>query len=472
MSLRRRTVGLSDILTSKWLIEKRYAQGFFPTVLKMLNAETPAESTEEKRDASKAPYNFSTGETNSINVFPISEYAESTPPEDAPANSVAIVDLKGPITKYDQWCGGAGTETKTNILQRCFANPNIVAIVLDVDSGGGEGGATEAFSEEIHNAPKPVLASVNGMACSAAYRIASSCREIFMSGKTSEVGSIGSYVEVVDFTKYYEEMGVEIIRVYAPQSTLKNKAYEDLLKGDDSAMKADLKTYTDYFIGAVKENRQAIKDDKKVFKGECYYTEDAIAIGLADQQGTLLDCVLRAYELSDANPNAKPAVVEIEDTTDPAQPAPAAQNTQSKSKNTMFGNPFPQMSALKNVKAEELTEETLNKVNAELTLKGITAVTAVSTAELENVMTENTTLSNKVETLTTEHTEAIRVLTEERDALKTKITELESEDGAAAVDPAKKEDKHASTEKKVEDLPHMKQAANFTGKQMTATQQS
>jgi hypothetical protein len=150
MSLRRRTVGLSDILTSKWLIEKRYAQGFFPVVLKMLNAETPTAEPDDKKDVAKFSYNFST-DTSSINVYPVSEFGESAPPEEAPANSVALIDLKGPITKYDQWCGGAGTETKSNILQRCMANPNIVAVVLDIDSGGGDGGATETFSNVQRN---------------------------------------------------------------------------------------------------------------------------------------------------------------------------------------------------------------------------------------------------------------------------------------------------------------------------------
>lgn len=469
MSSRRRTVHLSDILTSKWLIDKRYAQGFFPSVLKMVQGEADAEAPEgEAKDVARWSYEIAATGNNTINVYPISEFAESASPEDAPANSVAIIEMKGAITKYDQWCGGAGTETKTNILHRCLANDNIVAIVLDIDSGGGDGNATENFSNVIKTATKPVLAFVNGMACSAAYWLAAACREIYMGGKISEVGSIGTYVEIADFTNYYKEMGIDIIRIYAPQSTLKNKAYEDALKGDNAAMEADLKVFTDFFISEVKANRQALRDDKSVFKGACYYTEEAISIGLADEEGTLLDCVVRAHELADTSGNGTTFNV-ADDKTEPqtGNTTTSQENLNSKNSYKMFGNKFPQMSALKNVKAEDLTEDTLNKVNAELTLNGITSVAAVSTVELEKVTTENTTLKNKVDSLTTDHAEAIRVLTVERDALKTKVTDLEAEDGDTAVDPAKKEDKQASTEKKVEDLPHMKQAANFTGKQMT-----
>ena len=121
----------------------------------------------------------------------------------------------------------------------------------------------------------------------------------------------------------------------------------------------------------------------------------------------------------------------------------------------MFGNKFPQLSALKDKKADEVSAETLNKVNAELTLNGITAVQAVSVTEIESVTNQNTDLKNQVEALTAAN-----------QALSEKVTELEAMDGAEAVNVAKKEDKQPNVEEpvKVEDMPHMKAAKAFVGK--------
>lgn len=289
-------VTISQILSGKWLMLPREAEAHFPIVLSLLEGK---KAFDDDGDADREPQ--ATRLLNDPSVYFISEWAEANPPENAPANSVAVIGLRGAITKYDQWCGGPGTMTKLDHFNRAMANPNIKGVVFAIDSGGGEGAAVELLTSAIQNSTKPVVAYVNGIACSAAYWIASKTQHIVMDGKTSEVGSIGTYVSVADFRKFYEQKGIDIIEVYAPQSILKNKSYRDLLAGKDDEMKADLKVYTDFFINAVKENRQGkLSDNQTIFQGAVFYAEDAVNQGLADQMGTLEDAVAKVRELSSA----------------------------------------------------------------------------------------------------------------------------------------------------------------------------
>lgn len=295
----RRFLHLSDILKTRWLMHEQFAIAYYPTVINLLNGGENINrlSNTDDEDGEPLPV-IQNAIIGGSNVFFISEYGEAAPPENAPQNSIAVLGIKGAITKYDQFCGGAGIETKAALFDRAMANPNINGLILDIDSGGGDANATEFFASKIKNASKPVVALVTGMAASAAYWIGSAARRIILNGKISEVGSIGTYIQIADFTNYYESKGIKIIREYAPQSVEKNKAYEDLLKGDNKAMKEDLRKFTEFFIEAVKENRSGkLGKDKGIFEGKMYFTEDAIAQGLADQMGTMDDAVNAINEL-------------------------------------------------------------------------------------------------------------------------------------------------------------------------------
>lgn len=99
-------------------------------------------------------------------AYQISEYGGWSPPEDAPKNSVAIMNINGAITKYDQECGPSGMLTKANLLNRCYNENNIKAIVLNIDSGGGEGMGCRIMQEAINSRNKPVVAFCNDFVAS------------------------------------------------------------------------------------------------------------------------------------------------------------------------------------------------------------------------------------------------------------------------------------------------------------------
>lgn len=347
------------------MIAPQHAEAFYPLVLSMLeNPQSIGNADAEEFDTINSAYSISAAGS----VFTVSEFGLSNPPENAPKDSVVVLPITGAITKYDQMCGSAGTTTKLDLLTRAVNNPNVKAIVQVIDSPGGDGAATEFYVRKAQQmqSVKPIVTFVSGMACSAGYWLALAGQHIMMEGKTSEVGSVGAYTQVPDFTKFYEDKGVKIHKVYAPQSTLKNKGVEDLLKGDNKAILQDLETFTDFFINEVKDSRPETANSKPdIFKGACFYAEEAIDLKMADSIGSFDDAIAKAIELAD-NKNA----------------------TNSTNNTKMFGNKYPKLHALSGVEADKISEEQLTAANNELTENGVSALTLVLSADLNEYQNE------------------------------------------------------------------------------------
>ncbi|HAN19634.1 MAG: hypothetical protein A2X13_14660 [Bacteroidetes bacterium GWC2_33_15] len=378
---------ISEILSGVWLIEPQKASGYLPIVANLLKGESNdlIKNLSEKRLESKALlFDAATG-------YRISEYGVADSPEKAPENSVVIIPVAGPITKYDQFCGPSGTKTKADILQRADSNPNIVAAILEIDSGGGEGAGTQHFAQVIKNTNMPVIAFVEDMAASAAYWIASQCDIIVMQEKTSQVGSIGAYTTLVDVKRYFKNIGLDILEVYAKQSTEKNKAFREAFNNDDTSLIKDkISEFNQFFINDIKSFRgEKIKSDP--FKGQMYFAEQAVEIGLADEIGTLDYAIKIAANLS-KNYNQNPDKMKIKESW--------------KALVALFGSD-----------TTELKEEGVEKINNELQSK---------TDELATKTSENSQLKTDLET-----EKAARVAAE--NSLKTeqeKVATLETEKAA------------------------------------------
>lgn len=361
--MRKGLVNIPYILSAKWLMHPQHAESYYPLVFQMLEGKRNAISDEDDSDFFSRELSIAATGTP---VYTVSEYGEMAPPESAPKGSVMVMNIQGAITKYGQFCGGAGTTTKLDLMRRGANNPNIKAIIQVIDSPGGDGMATEFYKTEVQKlqAVKPIITFVSGMACSAGYWLSIAGQHIMMESKTAEVGSIGAYTQYTNFTEFYKKQGIDVRRIYAPQSILKNKPREDSLKGDDKALIEELGVFTDFFITDVRDTRTGIsKTKKEIFQGACFYAEDAVELGLADSIGSFDDAVALAIEMADSG-----------NTT----------YSTSNHNTTMFGNKFTKLSALKGKKASDVTEEEISAANEELKGQEVTSVTLVNSDELAN----------------------------------------------------------------------------------------
>lgn len=213
---------------------------------------------------------------------------------------IAIHPVKGVITKESQVCGPRGTIELMRDMKRMDNDPSVVAHVLEMDSGGGEGTNCMTVGNYLRTEiQKPIIAWYNGLNCSASYWISSSADEIYAAETTDIVGSIGVFVSIIDVRGYLEKEGLTLHEIYADQSTGKNKDFKTAMEGEyDDIKKNFLNPYAQSFIDAVKSLRD-INDDGDVFTGKTYMSEEAIQVGLIDGIKTFDEVIARAAELAD-----------------------------------------------------------------------------------------------------------------------------------------------------------------------------
>ena len=287
----------SAISRGLWLIEPRTAAGLLPFAVKFLNGE--ALSFFEQNEA-EMPMMYSAG--NYISASDDAFY------DTIQSNSVLVIPINGPIMKED-FCWEPGTDTMSEWLKCAMDNPNIVGVVLKINSGGGTVEGTGEFADLVKAASKPIIAYTDGTMASAAYWIGCSTREIFASHKTVEIGSIGTAIDMYDNREALAKMGYKRIYINADSSPDKNMDYFNALDNDTTGLKVNILNPTnDIFMTAVKDNREGKlklltkapegKTVNEPITGKMYLAEAAIEIGLIDKIGSLQDAVDRVLELA------------------------------------------------------------------------------------------------------------------------------------------------------------------------------
>jgi signal peptide peptidase SppA len=290
---------LSAILNGVWLIEPSAAASYLPLVASIIKGDTLSFEKDDQSDNRAAAKASALASVAGATVYRKTRSWMSF--NDAPKNSIAEIAISGPILKVGQ-CGDPGSSAFAEWIKEADQNPNISSILLRIDSPGGLVNGTATLADAIKNTSKKIIAYVDeGMAASAAYWLASACDEIVLSQKHDQVGSIGVYTTLHDVKGYYEKMGVNVLEIYASQSSDKNGLVKKAFEGDTKPLiEEHLNPLAETFINVVKANRS----DKlnlsagNPFTGKMYRADDAIAIGLADRVSNYEDLVLAMAETS------------------------------------------------------------------------------------------------------------------------------------------------------------------------------
>jgi len=295
--------------------------------------------------------------------------------DEAPAGSVAVHSLKGVMLKQDQWglCQDTpGTASLLRAIQAADAHENVVAHVLDIDSGGGTVDGTAEFGAGLKGLTKPVVAYSDGIIASAAYWAASSCARIVLNNGTCAVGSIGVMCSIADYKPMLEELGVKFHDLRADDSDEKNEDFRQLLAGNYKPyVTAVLNPLRDMFASTVQANRPqlATKEGNKLLRGSMYFAETAKAEGLVDEIGSFSRAVELALELAQGG-----------DTTGEAGPNSATTTLPTPNMSLFGKNKFPAVAALAGLTGAALTADLVTAANTELETAGITGAALITEA--------------------------------------------------------------------------------------------
>ena len=178
----------------------------------------------------------------------------------------------------------------TGMIEKALKRDDINEIVLLIDSPGGAVAGLFDSCRFIEKASKKkkCTAYVTGMACSAAYAIATACDEIYMM-EDAEVGSCGCYAHAVEYSDAYFEKEGFIHRVFRSKCSPKKNCSVIADEVEAEAFQKEIDALGEKYLRYVAKRRKCAYSDalENFGKGGVLMGEKAIAAGMVDGIKTL-----------------------------------------------------------------------------------------------------------------------------------------------------------------------------------------
>jgi protease-4 len=205
-------------------------------------------------------------------------------------SKVMIVVAEGEIVRGVQPQGIVGAVTLSQKLRQVAEDDEVKAVVLRINSPGGDSFASEKIRRELQalkEAGKTVVVSMGNVAASGGYWIAMGADEVWAS-PTTITGSIGVYGILPTFAQPLAKLGIRSDGVgttrLAGKLRLDRPLDEDLRRIFQHMVE---RTYED-FVDLVADSRQKDREDVlEVAQGRVWSGIQAKERGLVDQTGTL-----------------------------------------------------------------------------------------------------------------------------------------------------------------------------------------
>ena len=238
-----------------------------------------------------------------------------TPPTRANSGSppgVAVIPIHGTLMRRTVGLEAeSGLTSYTGLaaqLDAAIGNPAVSAILLDIDSPGGESGGVFDLADRIRAASqiKPVWAVANDMAFSAAYALASAASRVFVS-RTGGVGSIGVIAMHVDQSEKDAQDGVHYTAVLAGDRKNDLNPHEPISSEAHAFLKGEVNRIYGLFVETVARHRGIEASAVRDTEAGLFFGQAAVAMGLADAIGTFDEAL--AQLLASLSPNPTPVAV-------------------------------------------------------------------------------------------------------------------------------------------------------------------
>lgn len=212
------------------------------------------------------------------------------------SGKVAVIPIHGTLVRRTSGLEAeSGLASYTGIaaqLDAALASPEVAAILLDVDSPGGESGGVFDLADRIRAAAqaKPVWAVANDMAFSAAYALASAATRVFVA-RTGGVGSIGVIAMHVDQSAKDAKDGVRYTAVFAGERKNDLNPHEPISDAAHAVLQAEVDRVYELFVETVARHRGLDAEVVRATEAGLFFGPNAVAAGLADAVGGFDDAL-------------------------------------------------------------------------------------------------------------------------------------------------------------------------------------
>jgi protease-4 len=220
------------------------------------------------------------------------------------SDKIAVIRLDGLIS-YKHGVSSASTgESMVDDLKEAFQqaanDPKVKAVVISVDSPGGEVTAGDTIHHALGklSAKKPVVIFINSIGTSAAYYIACAGSWI-MCSDTSFTGSIGVIISTLNYKELFGKIGLQSVIFKSGQFKDALNGARDLTEEEKSYFQGLVMQTYDRFLNIVADSRHldpaTLRDglaDGRVLSGK-----DAYTAKLVDQLGYIEEAYAKARTL-------------------------------------------------------------------------------------------------------------------------------------------------------------------------------
>lgn len=210
---------------------------------------------------------------------------------------VAVVVAEGTIAGGKQPAGSIGGESTAALLREARDDDKVKAVVLRVDSPGGEVFASEQIRREVvalKEAGKPVVVSMGDLAASGGYWISMNADRIYADPSTI-TGSIGIFGMIPTIPRTLEKIGVHTDGVgttrFAGAFDITRPLAPEVGQVVQSVIE---KGYRDFTGRVAKARDRTVEQIDEVARGRVWSGAQAKERGLVDAFGGLRDAIADA----------------------------------------------------------------------------------------------------------------------------------------------------------------------------------
>ncbi|MEO8044652.1 MAG: signal peptide peptidase SppA [Spartobacteria bacterium] len=219
-------------------------------------------------------------------------------------NKIAVISLRGLIST--SIAGNVGESMVDDLrwqFEQARNDANVKAVVLEVDSPGGEVTASDMIYNAVvkTRAKKPVVVYMESLAASGGYYVACGGKYL-MANETSITGSIGVIIQTLNYQQLFDKIGLASV-------VFKSGKFKDMLNGARPITEEErayvqsfvMKTY-EKFLGIVARERNLPADGLRngIADGRILSGRDALDFKLIDGLGQIEDAYAKAKELGHA----------------------------------------------------------------------------------------------------------------------------------------------------------------------------
>ncbi len=206
----------------------------------------------------------------------------------------------------------AGSEPIARRIRRAADDRDVAAIVVRIDSPGGDGNASDLIWRELVRArkekKKPVIASMGDVAASGGYYVAAGADEIWAEPSTI-TGSIGVFVGHFDAEELLGKLGLNLTTVKRGASADLFSVSRDLTDAERQTLQSWVDGFYDQFLDRVAEGRRLAKPEvDAIARGRVWTGAQAQVRKLVDHLGGLEGAIAAAKERAELSGD-----VEIDD---------------------------------------------------------------------------------------------------------------------------------------------------------------